>query len=174
MDCTWPYNFDCNQIPKNSPLYYDIIIVPSIFYKAVKSKNKYELINIIKTHPKLSINVVIFYDNILRNAFYFKKAAKFSMPYKIKWNTIFNNNNIIINPNELSQLYNYITSRNWNKTYMGFLVNTINEYLIELRYVMTCINNHYPVQQFYSLGINIKNDIEMKYYIAKFIPGYKY
>lgn len=174
MDSTWPYNFDCNQIPKNTPIYYDMIIVPSIFYKAVKAKNKYEIIEIIKNNPQLSVSVVIFYDNILRNAFYFKKDARFSMPYKIKWNTIFNNQNIIMNPNELVDLYNYITVQNWNNTYMGFLINTINEYLIQLRYVMTRINNHYPVSQFYSLGINVTNPIQMKYYIAKFIPGYRF
>jgi hypothetical protein len=79
-----------------------------------------------------------------------------------------------MNPNEQSELYNYITVQPWNNTYMGFLINTINEYLIELRYVMSLINQHMPVEQYYSLGVNVHNSIEMKYFIAKFIPGYKY
>jgi len=174
MDSTWPYNFDCVELPKNTPHYYDMITVPSLFYNAVKSKNKYEIFEIIKRNPQLSVNIVIFYDNILRGAFYFKKDAKYSMPYKIRWTTNFNNQNIIMNPNELSELYNFITVQKWNNTYMGFLVNTINEYLIELRYVMTLINKRIPVNKYYSLGININNSIEMKYFIAKFIPGYRY
>lgn len=174
MDSTWPYNFDCSGLPQNLPSYYDMLIVPSIFYKEVKAKNKFELVEIIKRHPQLSISVVILYDNILRGAFYFKKGAKYSMPYKIRWNTIYKNQNIIMNPNEQSELYNYITVQNWNNTYMGFLINTINEYLIELRYVMSLINNHMPVEKYYPLGVNVHNSIEMKYFIAKFIPGYRF
>lgn len=174
MDSTWPYNFDCNELPTKTPHYYDMITVPSLFYNAVKTKNKYQTVEIIKRNPQLSVSVVIFYDNILRGAFYFKKDAKYSMPYKIRWPTTFNNNNIIMNPNELSQLYNFITVQNWNNTYMGFLINTINEYLIELRYVMTLINKRIPVNKYYPLGVNIHNSIEMKYFIAKFIPGYRY
>jgi hypothetical protein len=174
MDSTWPYNFDCTGLPQNLPSYYDMLIVPTIFYNAVKAKNKYLTYEIIKRHPKLLINVVMFYDNILRGAFYFKKDAKYSMPYKIRWNTTFKDQNIVINPNEQSELYNYITVQPWNNTYMGFLINTINEYLIELRYVMSLINQHMPVEKYYPLGVNVHNSIEMKYFIAKFIPGYKY
>ena len=85
MDSTWPYNFDCTGLPQNLPSYYDMLIVPTIFYNAVKAKNKYLTYEIIKRHPKLLINVVMFYDNILRGAFYFKKDA-YSISFETKSN----------------------------------------------------------------------------------------
>jgi hypothetical protein len=175
MDSTWPFNFDCTGIPQNTPIYYDNLIIPTIFYNAVITRNTKLLVNLIKYNPQLSVSVVIFYDNILRQAFYTKKDAKYGMPFKIKWNTIKNNNNIILNFNEQCQLYSYITTPpKWNFTNMGFLINTINNYLVELRFVMGLINNRIPANQYYNLGVNINNNIQMKYFIAKFIPGYRY
>jgi hypothetical protein len=175
MDSTWPFNFDCTGIPQNTPAYYDTLIIPTLFYKAVLTRNTQLLINLIKYNPQLSVAVVIFYDNILRGAFYTKKDAKYGMPFKIKWNTLKNNNKIILNFNEQSELYSYITTPpKWNFTNMGFLINTINDYLVQLRFVMGLINNRIPANQYYNLGVNVTNNIQMKYFIAKFIPGYRY
>ena len=84
------------------------------------------------------------------------------------------NNQIILNPNELANLYDYLTTSPWINTNMGFLINCINNYLVKLRYVMGLINRRIPVNNYYNLGVNVKNDIQMKYYIAHFIPGYKW
>ena len=173
MDTTWPFNFDCVGAPQNLPSYYDKLIIPSIFYDAVIKRNKVDIINIIKYNPVLSIGIVIFYDNILRGAFYMKKAAKFGMPYKIRWATNTENNKIIMNFNEQSELYNYITTAPWKFTNMGFLINTINNYLVQLRYVMGLINNKIPANDYYYLATpGITNNLQMKYFIARFIPGY--
>ena len=174
MDSTWPFNFDCVGVPQHLPAYYDALVIPSIFNDAVMSRNTNELNNIIKYNPKLSIAVVIFYDNILRGAFYTKKAAKFGMPFKIKWKTNTENHSIILNFNEQSMLYNYITTPpKWGFTNMGFLINTINNYLVQLRFVMGLINNKIPANKYYNLGVNVHNNIEMKYFIAQYIPGYR-
>ena len=93
------------------------------------------------------------------------------MPNKIRWKTLTNNNAIILNPNEQAELYNYITTSPWKFTNMGFLINAINNYLVQLRYVMGLINNKIPVNNFFYLGVNVHNHPEMKYYISKFIPG---
>jgi len=166
-------NIYCNQLPLNIPSYYDTLIIPEIFYSAVIEGNNDKLNNIIKYNPKLSIAVVSFYDLILRGSFYYKKAGKSGSPYKIKWSTKNNNHKIILNYNELSMLYNYITTSPWKSTNMGFLINAINNYLVQLRFVMGLINNKIPANDYYYLGVNVHNNIQMKYYIAQFIPGYR-
>jgi len=171
MDSTWPFNFDCIGAPQHLPSYYDLLIVPELFLKAVQDRNVNKVNLVIKNNPSLSVAVVAFYDITLRNAFYYKKSAKFGMPFKIRWKTSTNNNKIILNFNELSMLYDYITTAPWKSTNMGFLINCINNYLVQLRYVMGLINNKIPANNFFYLGVNVHNNVEMKYFISLFIPG---
>ena len=96
------------------------------------------------------------------------------MPNKIKWKTKTDYGKIILNFNEQVNLYSYITTTPWKFTNMGFLINAINNYLVQLRYVMGLINRRIPVNNYFYLGVNVHNDIEMKYYIAHFIPGYRW
>ena len=161
MDSTWPFNNDCIGLPQHLPAYYDLLIIPSIFYDAVIERNTKKVNNIIKYH-----------DTTLRSAFFYKKNAKFGMPNKIRWQTKTNNNNIILNANELAMMYNYITTPpEWRFTNMGFLINCINNYLVQLRYVMGLINNKIPANKFFYLGVNVHNNIEMKRFISLYIPG---
>ena len=172
MDSTWPFNNDCIGLPQHLPAYYDLLIIPSVFYDAVIERNTKKVNNIIKYHPKLSISVVTYYDITLRSAFFYKKNAKFGMPNKIRWPTRTNNNKIILNANELAMMYNYITTPpEWRFTNMGFLINCINNYLVQLRYVMGLINNKIPANKFFYLGVNVHNNIEMKRFISLYIPG---
>jgi hypothetical protein len=172
MDSTWPYNFDCQGVPTHLPSYYDKLIIPQIFYNGVINRNVTEVNQVIKYNPKLCIAVVNYYDTTLRSAFFYKKNAKFGMPNKIRWVTLTDNNKIILNFNEQVNLYNYITTSPWKSTNMGFLINCINNYLIQLRFVLGLINNKIPVNNYFYLGVNVHNNIEMKNYIAQFIPGY--
>ena len=171
MDSTWPYNFDCVGVPTHLPAYYDELIIPTLFYSAVKNRNVEQVNIVIKNNPKLSIAIVSYYDTTLRSAFFYKKNAKFGMPNKIRWQTNSENGKIILNPNELSMLYNYITTAPWASTNMGFLINCINNYLVQLRYVMGLINNKIIVNNYFYLGVNVHNNVEMKYFISLFIPG---
>lgn len=171
MDSTWPFNFDCVGAPTHLPPYYDKLIIPSIFYDAVINRNVNQVNNIIKNNQKLCIAIINYYDITLRSAFYYKKSAKFDMPNKIRWTTKTDNGKIILNPNELSMLYQYITTAPWASTNMGFLINCINNYLVQLRFVMGLINNKIPVNNYFYLGVNVHNNAEMKYYISTFIPG---
>ena len=83
------------------------------------------------------------------------------------------NNKIILNANEQSELYNYITTLPWKLSNMGYLINAINNYLVQLRFVLGLINNNIPVNNYFYLGVNVHNNPEMKNFIAKYIPGYK-
>ena len=174
MDSTWPFNFDCQGIPRYLPPYYDLLVLPEIFYNAVVERNVDKVNLIIKYNPKLAISIVTFYDITLNNAFFYKKNAKFGMPYRIPWKTKMNNQKLVLNANELAELYKYITTAPWKSTNMGFLINCINKYLVQLRYVMGLINNRIRVPEYYNLGVNVHNNIEMKYYISLFIPGTRY
>jgi hypothetical protein len=171
MDTTWPFNFDNPALARHLPAYYDILIIPKYFYEAVIKKDIPALNNLIKYNPKLSIAVASFKNLTLMNAFYFKKAAKFGAPVKIKWATEKQNGKIIINFNEQSQLYSYITTAPPKYTYFGFLVNTINNYLVQLRMVMGLINNKIPANKYFDLGVNVYNNFQMKLFISQFIPG---
>jgi hypothetical protein len=174
MDSTWPFNNDCMGVPTHLPSYYDNLIIPEIFYNAVIERNINKVNQIIKYNPTLCINIVNYYDTTLKSAFFYKKNAKFGMPNKIKWKTKTDYGKIILNFNEQVNLYSYITTSPWKFTNMGFLINAINNYLVQLRYVMGLINRRIPVNNYFYLGVNVHNDIEMKYYIAHFIPGYRW
>ena len=172
MDTSWPYNFDFPQMPRHLPAYYDKLIIPKYFYKAVIDKDVPALNNLIKYNPKLSIAVAAFSNLVLKDAFYYKKAGKFGAPYRIKWATNEENGKLVINFYEQSELYSYITTAPLPRmTYFGFLVNTINNYLVQLRYVMGLINNKIPAVEYYNLGVNVHNNYQMKLYISQFIPG---
>jgi len=167
MDSTWVFNFDNNYPPTNTPQYFDITIIPSIFYNAVINRNVNDINNIIKYYPKLSIKIARFFI-MIKNQFYTKNEAKYGSPVRIPWK-INLNKPLILNFNDQVNLYKYVATTRWIYTNFGFLVNTINNYLINLRTAMTLINNKYPANQFYDYGINIKNNAEMKIFITKFV-----
>jgi len=167
MDSTWVFNFDYNYPPTNTPQYFDIAIIPSIFYNAVINRNIGSINNIIKYNPKLSIKIVTFYI-MIQNAFYIKNNAKFGSPVRIQWK-VNQNKPLILNFNDQVYLYQYVTRPKWIDTNFGFLVNSINNYIINLRTAMNYINNNYPANKFYKYGINIKNNSDMKKYITNFI-----
>ena len=164
------FNINCIGLPKNIPPYYDLLVLPEVFYDAVVERNTNKVNNLIKYYPGLCINIISFYDITLKNAFFYKKSAKYGIPYKIPWKNK-NNNRVVLNFNEQVELYKYIKTSPWKFTNMGFLINCINNYLVLLRYVMGLINNKLLVPQYYYLGVNVNNNAEMKFYISKFIPG---
>ena len=173
MDSTWPFNLDCNDPPTNTPKYFDTVIIPKVFYTAVINRNVNAVNNIIKYNPKLSVAVANFYIATLSNAFYTKKNAKYGAPVRIAW-PVQSTTPVIINFNDQVDLYQYITQSQWTFTNFGFLVNTINNYLINLRSAMQLINNNYSAKRYYQYGVNITNNIQMKRFITYFIPGIRY
>ena len=174
MDSTWPFNNVCTGLPTHPSDYFDKLIIPEIFYNAVIERNINMVNKIIKYNPRLCINICTFYDITLKTSFFMQKSAKFNIPFKFRWKIKTNNNNIIMNFSEQVNLYSYITTAPWKSTNMGFLINAINNYLVQLRYVMGLINNKMPVNNYYNLGVNVHSSAEMKYYIAHFIPGYRW
>lgn len=171
-DDDWVFNLDCAPPPKYLPPYYDKLIIPQVFYNAVINRNVDQVIMIIKYNIGLSLNVVSFFDISLRGSFFYKLNSKFATPVKIPWKT-YSKKPIILNFNEQYELYKYIVNAQ-NRSNMGFLVNTINAYLVQLRTALTYINNKYPANGFFKLGLNVNNNIEMKNWVAKFIPRKNY
>lgn len=171
-DDDWVFNFDCAPPPKHLAPYYDNLIIPKVFYKAVKERNVNQVILVIKYNIPLALTIVSFFDVSLKGSFFYKLNSKFNTPVRIQWQT-YSNKPIIINFNEQYELYKYIVNAQ-NKSNMGFLINTINGYLTQLRTAITYINNKMPANYFFKLGLNVHNNIEMKEWVAKFIPKVNY
>lgn len=171
MDSTWPYNFDYNIPPTNTSQYYDKVIIPAIFYTAVMTRNVNAMNEIIKYDSKLCVSIATFYITTLANAFYTRKAAKYGAPVRITWQ-LQSTPPVIMNFNDQANLYLYVARLPWIRTNFGFLVNTINNYLITLRKALGLINNNYPANQYYKYGIDVTNNRQMKTYITYFIPGF--
>ena len=172
FDEDWIFNFDCAPPPLNIAPYYDNLIIPLVFYNAVKERNVQKIQMVIKHNINLSLKVVTFFDISLKGSFFYKLNSKFNTPTRIQWNTK-SFKPIILNFNEQYELYKYIVNAQ-NRSNMGFLINTINSYLVQLRTAITYINNKMPANYFFKLGINVHNNAEMKEWVARFIPSKNY
>ena len=150
----------------------DILFIPKIFYDDVINRNRVGLIEKIKYNPGLSTAVIKFYNLVLMAAFVYKKNSKVVTPYRVTWQNI-NDENILLYPIEQTELYQYIVQTFLpNGTIIsnfGYLVNTINNYLVSLRLAMVRINNKLSAQFYFPLGVNVKNDVQMKLFIKQFI-----
>jgi hypothetical protein len=171
-DDDWVFNFDCAPPPMNIAPYYDNLIIPLVFYNAVKERNVQKVQMVIKHNINLSLRIVSFFDISLKGSFFYKLNSKFNTPVKIPWNTK-SSKPIILNFNEQCELYKYIVNTQ-SLSNMGFLINTINSYLVQLRTAITYINNKMPANYFFKLGLNVHNNPEMKVWVAKFIPRTNY
>ena len=150
----------------------DSLVIPKVFYGDVINRNKAGLIEKIKYNPWLSTAVIKFYNLVLMEAFVYKKNSKVVSPYRVVWQNI-NDENILLYPIEQTELYQYIVQTFLpNGTIIsnfGYLVNTINNYLVNLRLAMVRINNKLSAQFYFPLGVNVKNDVQMKLFIKQFI-----
>ena len=150
----------------------DSLVIPKVFYGDVINRNKAGLIEKIKYNPWLSTAVIKFYNLVLMEAFVYKKNSKVVSPYRVVWQNI-NDENILLYPIEQTELYQYIVQTFLpNGTIIsnfGYLVNTINNYLVSLRLAMVRINTKLSAQFYFPLGVNVKNDVQMKLFIKQFI-----
>ena len=150
----------------------DSLVIPKVFYGDVINRNKAGLIEKIKYNPWLSTAVIKFYNLVLMEAFVYKKNSKVVTPYRVVWQNV-NDENILLYPIEQTELYQYIVQTFLpNGTIIsnfGYLVNTINNYLVNLRLAMVRINNKLSAQFYFPLGVNVKNDVQMKLFIKQFI-----
>ena len=150
----------------------DRLVIPKVFYGDIINRNKVGLIEKIKYNPWLSTAVIKFYNLVLMEAFVYKKNSKVVTPYRVVWQNV-NDENILLYPIEQTELYQYIVQTFLpNGTIIsnfGYLVNTINNYLVSLRLAMVRINNKLSAQFYFPLGVNVKNDVQMKLFIKQFI-----
>ena len=150
----------------------DQLVIPKVFYEDVINRNRVGLIEKIKYNPWLSTAVIKFYNLVLMEAFVYKKNSKVVTPYRVVWQNV-NDENILLYPIEQTELYQYIVQTFLpNGTIIsnfGYLVNTINNYLVSLRLAMVRINNKLSAQFYFPLGVNVKNDVQMKLFIKQFI-----
>ncbi len=169
MDSDWVYNFDCNLPLSNTAEYFDDNIIPEVFYEAVINRNKKEIYTVIKNNPKLSKEIIRFYQHTLAYAFNFKKNGKFGARVKINWK-LKNNLQLLMNFNDQVNYYQYIVKRQNNITNFGFLFNTIRKYLSELSYGLYLIKNkNCGSKYYYRLGINVNNDQQFRLFIRNFV-----
>ena len=169
MDSDWVFNNDCNCPIKKTSVYFDNNIIPKVFYNAVISRDKDQMFAVIKNNPRLSKNIIAFFQLTLANAFNFKKNGNFGAPVKIHWQLNINEK-IIINFNEQVEYYQYILKRKWKMTNFGYLFNTIRTYLSKLSYGLHLVKiKNCNAKCYYSLGINITNDEEYKVFVMKFL-----
>jgi N6-adenosine-specific RNA methylase IME4 len=150
----------------------DELVIPKIFYDDVIKRNKVRLIEKIKYNPRLSTAVIKFYNLVLMETYVYKKNSKEATPYRVTWKNI-NDENILLYTVEQKELYKFIVQTFLpNGTIIsnfGYLVNTINNYLVSLRLAMVRINNKLSAQFYFPLGVNVKNDVQMKLFIKQFI-----
>ena len=146
----------------------DLSVIPSVFYNAVINKNAQGIINIVKYNPNLSLNVIKFYNTVLKLAYAYKNNSKSNTCYKVIWQNIDKDNVILTVPQQYF-LYMYCVQSPYS--YFGFLVNTINSYLVQLRAAMKMINNKEYACHYFPLSINATNNAEMKIFISKFITN---
>ena len=169
MDSDWVFNFDCNQKPTNIDSFFDLNIIPLVFYQSVLNRNKKEVYEVIKKNPKLVKEIIKFFQHNLAQSFYFKKSAKFGAPVRIKW-LLKNNKEIIMNFNDQVEYYQYIVKRQPNQTNLGYLMKIIKEYLSELSYGLYLIQNkNCNSKYYYRLGINVNNDVQFRIFIRQFV-----
>jgi hypothetical protein len=171
-DDDWIFNLDCAPPPKHLAIYYDNLIIPKVFYNAVKHRNSNQIVMIIKHNIPLTLKIISFFNIVLKNSFFYKLNSKFNTPSKIQWATN-SKTPIILNFNEQYELYKYIIRAQYNSN-MWFLINTINRYLSQLSTAVTYINNKLPANYYYKLGLNVTNNAEMKYWVSLFIPRKNY
>ena len=77
MDSDWVFNFDCNQKPTNIDSFFDLNIIPLVFYQSVLNRNKKEVYEVIKNNPRLVKEIIKFFQHNLAQSFYFKKKSDF-------------------------------------------------------------------------------------------------
>jgi hypothetical protein len=152
----------------------DTSIIPDVFYDNVINRNKQNIIETIKLNPSLSLNVVKFYNNVLNLSFRYKNNAKHSSPFKLTWKNISGLSPVLSIPEQIT-IYQYcvfsMLPNNKIISNFAYLINVINSYLVQLRAAMKMINNKEYAGHYFPLGINVKNNIEMKIFISKFITN---
>ena len=168
MDSTWPFNFDCNQPSVKTSQYIDTVIIPELFYDSVMARNEKEVFEVIKYHPYLSVLILSFYDIQLKNSFYYKKGGKYGAYTKIQWKTHFGNK-LVLNFNEQSQFYKYVTEARPYRTNFGFLINALNNYMTQLNTSLKIIHSGGIQYKYYQLVVNVHDNIEMERFIQKFL-----
>ena len=127
-----------NVLPKPSKL-LDKEIIPIVFYQEVISRNIKDLQIKIKQYPKIALQVISFYKNILlyayKQEFTNRIGANLRVPWKAYYNKINKTNNFIITFTQQWKLYKYINlnqriQTTTNSNY-AFLLNSINQIIIK-------------------------------------------
>lgn len=156
---------------ERQPQNIDLLIIPSIFYEDTIRRNDKGLINKIKYNPVLAVNVNRIYNNVLSQAFAYRKAAKSGSAFRIPWKN-YQNENIVLSFPEQYNYYAYCVQTIYPNgkilSNYAYLVNVINNYLVQLRQALHKINLKQSAQYYFPLGVNVHNDVQMKLFIRMF------
>jgi hypothetical protein len=154
----------------------DTEIIPSIVLKAVTQRNYFSLINILKRNQGICRQLISFYYETLQVNANFMKNNKSSCCFTIPWITETQQTtgkHIILTPDEMYQLYAWVTMNNRSnvkvQSNFEFLIFSLGNYLTQLRTAQRTINQKQDACCYYSLGINVKNNEQLKQFLRQWI-----
>ena len=158
----------CDQPPLKMPRVIDVLILPQLFYQAVLARNEKEIVQIIKHHPYLSVQILSLYDIQLKNSFYYKKEGKSGAPLKIQWK-LENVERLVLNYNEQAEFYKYVTEARPERTNFGFLLFCLNNYMTQLDTSLKIIHAGGIPVRYFKLGVNVHTNLQMERFIKRFL-----
>ena len=151
-------------------------VIPLICLQPVLNRNYFALINVLKHNQPLTRQLISFYYQVLTVNANFIKNNKEGCSYTIPWMT--ETQESIDKPVTLSsleqyQLYVWITQNRRqnvpNQSNFAFLIDSLGNYLTQLRTAQRYLNQKLDACCFYNLGINVTNNQQLKNYLRKWI-----
>lgn len=165
------YELDANLAKK-----IDLEVIPSIVLKPVLNRNYFALINILKRNQLLCRQLISFYYQTLKVNQNFIGQSKEGCPFTIPWKTKYEEDNgkpLIISFQNQYQLWQWVTINNsqnmQTQSNFQFLIFSLGNYLTQLRTAQRTLNQKQDACCYYNLGINIKNNEELRNYLKKWI-----
>lgn len=154
----------------------DLAVIPVIVLKPVLNRNYFNLISILKRNQLLTRQLTSFYYETLKVNANLLNNNKTSCCVTVPWKTVTEETTgkpLILTPEEQYQLYMWITVNNTQnektQSNFQFLIFSLGNYLTQLRTAQRTLNQKQDACCYYSLGINVTNNQQLKDYLRKWI-----
>lgn len=154
----------------------DLKVIPVIVLNQVLKRNYYGLINVLKRNQQLCRHLISFYYQTLKVNQNFigqsKEGCSFTIPWKTKYEED-NGKKLILSFEYQYQLWQWVTINNTQnaqtQSNFQFLIFSLGNYLTQLKTAIRAVNQKQDVCCYWNLGVNIKNNEDMKNYLRKWI-----
>jgi hypothetical protein len=154
----------------------DLEVIPAIVLQPVLNRNYFALINILKRNQLLCRQLISFYYQTLKVTQNFIGQSKTGCAFTIPWKTKYeeeNNKPLILSFEYQYQLWQWVTINNTQnaktQSDFQFLIFSLGNYLTQLRTAQRTLNQKQDACCYYYLGINIKNNEQLRNYLRKWI-----